>query len=31
MLNKSKENPTANLPGYQAKLNILKQINDAAS
>jgi hypothetical protein len=24
-------NPTANLPGYQAKLNILKQIDDAAS
>jgi len=27
----SSENPTANLSGYQAKLNILKQIDDAAS
>ena len=27
----SKENPTANLPGYQAKINILRQIDDAAS
>lgn len=27
----SKEGPTANLPGYQAKINILKQIDDAAS
>jgi len=23
--------PAANLPGYQAKVNILKQIDDAAS
>ena len=27
----SQQGPTANLPGYQAKLNILKQIDDAAS